>query len=94
MPHSGPSGADNVAASAQGPITQAKFLLSLGLEPRLAKLISAAPNEEQKQRIRDGAMRLINTSGMGNQYQVMGIVPEKEGADVYPFPPASKVLKP
>lgn len=81
-------------ASAQGPITQAKFLLSLGLEPRLAKLISAAPNEEQRERIRGGAMRLINTSGMGSQYQVMGIVPEKEAADVYPFPPASKVLKP
>lgn len=69
-------------------------MLSLGLEPRLAKLIAAAPNEEQKQRIRDGAMRLISTSGMGNQYQVMGIVPEKESADVYPFPQADNVLRP
>lgn len=81
-------------AAALGPITQASFLLSLGLEPRLAKLVSAANNDEQKQRIRDGAMRLINASGMGSQYRVMGIVPEEGGADVYPFPAASKVLKP
>lgn len=76
---------NSIIASAQGPISQAKFLLSLGLEPRLAKLLASAPNDEQRERIRGGAMRLISSSGMGSQYQVMGIVPEDESKDVYPF---------
>lgn len=59
----------------------------MGLEPRLAKLMSSAPDEETKERIRHGAKRLIDTTGMGSQYQVMGFGagPAAEG-DVYPFP--------
>lgn len=59
----------------------------MGLEPRLSKLLAATSDKEQQERIRTGAKRLIDTTGMGTQYQVMGIVAGKgaEG-EVYPFP--------
>jgi NADH dehydrogenase [ubiquinone] 1 alpha subcomplex assembly factor 7 len=64
---------------------QSQFLLSLGLQPRLDKLLKAASTEERRMDIRKGAKRLIDPLGMGAQYQVMGIVsPSKE--EVYPFP--------
>lgn len=73
-------------AETAGPVTQAKFLLALGLEPRLAKLLSSATDPEQKKRIQHSAQRLIDTTGMGTQYQVMAIVKGKAGEDdVYPF---------
>ncbi|BEI94935.1 uncharacterized protein CcaverHIS019_0705160 [Cutaneotrichosporon cavernicola] len=81
---------DGVAETA-GPITQAKFLLSLGLEPRLAKLISSAADPTQRKRIEDGAKRLIDKTGMGTQYQVMAVVKGPAGEDdVYPFGKPSK----
>lgn len=73
-------------AETAGPITQAKFLLSLGLEPRLDKLLSSATNAEQRKRIQDGAKRLIDKTGMGTQYQVMAVVKGPAGEDdIYPF---------
>jgi NADH dehydrogenase [ubiquinone] 1 alpha subcomplex assembly factor 7 len=69
-----------------GPMPQARFLLSLGLEPRMAKLLASAPEGRQVD-IKKGATRLIDTLGMGSQYQVMGIEPgEGLKAEVYPFP--------
>lgn len=69
-----------------GPIPQARFLLGLGLEPRMSKLLETASGE-RKEDIRKGATRLIDTLGMGSQYQVMGIEPGESGAgEVYPFP--------
>lgn len=84
---SGSSSSKLTSASALGPISQAKFLLSLGLEPRLKKLLDSTEDKEQQERLRHGAKRLIDTTGMGSQYQVMGIVAGKgaEG-EVYPFP--------
>lgn len=74
------------AAETAGPITQAKFLLSLGLEPRLAKLLGAAKDPEQQKRIQSSAQRLIDKTGMGTQYQVMAVVKGKAAEDdVYPF---------
>jgi NADH dehydrogenase [ubiquinone] 1 alpha subcomplex assembly factor 7 len=75
-------------ATAFGPVPQGKFLLSMGLEPRLEKLVAAATDAETTERIRKGAKRLIDTTGMGSQYQVMGfgVGPASEG-EVYPFPP-------
>lgn len=67
-----------------GPINQSKFLLSLGLEPRLSKLLDSAASAERKEDIRKAAARLIDPLGMGSQYQVMGVVPEGE-EEVYPF---------
>lgn len=75
---------ESTGSSALGPISQARFLMSLGLEQRMGKLVSAAPQSRQED-IRKGATRLIDTLGMGSQYQVMGIVPEAEATEVYPF---------
>ncbi|KIR81893.1 hypothetical protein I306_01204 [Cryptococcus gattii EJB2] len=87
-------------ATSLGPISQAQFLLSLGIQPRLRKLLDTAPLD-RREAIEKGAKRLIDVLGMGSQYQVMGVVsgePEmKEG--IYPFSVKketveSKVLRP
>nr|ODN93190.1 hypothetical protein L203_00459 [Cryptococcus depauperatus CBS 7841] len=90
-------------ATPLGPISQAQFLLSLGLQPRLRKLLESAP-PSRREHIEKGAKRLIDTLGMGSQYQILGITSGtevlKEG--IYPFPlkqekkeqVASRTLKP
>lgn len=50
----------------------------------MSKLIASAKEDRQVD-IKKGATRLIDTLGMGSQYQVMGIVPDAEAGDVYPF---------
>lgn len=67
-----------------GPIPQADFLLALGLQPRLTKLITSSPEARRKD-IESGAKRLIDRTGMGKQYQVMGMVGSEEDGEVYPF---------
>ncbi|RSH86173.1 uncharacterized protein EHS24_004404 [Apiotrichum porosum] len=69
-----------------GPISQSTFLTSMGLEPRLSKLLAQAESREKQQRLQKGADRLIDKNGMGDQYQVMAIL-NGAGAqgDVYPF---------
>ena len=52
----------------------------------MAKLLASAEGE-RKEDIRKGATRLIDTLGMGSQYQIMGIEPDSDG-EVYPFLPA------
>ncbi|WVR05590.1 hypothetical protein IAU60_002609 [Kwoniella sp. DSM 27419] len=86
------------STTALGPIPQSQFLLSLGLQPRLRKLIDSAP-EDRRDDISKAAQRLIDPLGMGAQYQVMGIdSAAAEGSEVYPFPArvkeVSKVLLP
>ncbi|WWD18208.1 hypothetical protein CI109_102658 [Kwoniella shandongensis] len=86
-------------ATPLGPISQSHFLLSLGLQPRLRKLLETAP-PERKELLSQGAQRLIDTLGMGSQYQVMGVVSgtDELKEEIYPFPlaskPVSRVLKP
>ncbi|GAA5882074.1 hypothetical protein JCM16303_005591 [Sporobolomyces ruberrimus] len=63
-------------ATPHGPLTQSKFLTSLGLAPRLASLMRSAPNEERKKDIESAAKRLIDGLGMGGQYKVMGVTPK------------------
>lgn len=77
---------DTTGSKSHGPIPQSQFLLALGLEPRMAKLLASAEGE-RKEDIRKGATRLIDTLGMGSQYQIMGIEPDSDG-EVYPFLPA------
>ena len=78
---------DTTGSKSHGPIPQSQFLLALGLEPRMAKLLASAEGE-RKEDIRKGATRLIDTLGMGSQYQIMGIEPDSDG-EVYPFLPTS-----
>ena len=73
------------AATPLGPIPQSQFLLSLGLQPRLDKLVSSASSEERRIDIEKGAKRLVDPLGMGAQYQVMGIISTTK-EEVYPFP--------
>ncbi|KAL7423569.1 hypothetical protein Q5752_001149 [Cryptotrichosporon argae] len=66
------------------PTPQASFLLALGLQPRLMQLVASAPPVRRAD-IEQGAKRLVDRLGMGGQYQVMGVVPLNEKAEVYPF---------
>ncbi|RSH90450.1 hypothetical protein EHS25_001055 [Saitozyma podzolica] len=78
---------DGLSAKALGPIPQSQFLLSLGLQPRLTKLLASATDDERRSQLQHGAKRLIDSLGMGSQYQVMGVVPASQGeTEVYPFP--------
>ncbi|WVW80448.1 hypothetical protein I302_102430 [Kwoniella bestiolae CBS 10118] len=90
-------------SSSLGPISQSSFLLSLGLQPRLRKLLDSATDEGRKEDIRKAAQRLIDPLGMGGQYQVMGVTDDRalkgaEGGEIYPFiapkKQESKVLRP
>lgn len=68
-----------------GPIPQSTFLLQLGLAPRLQKLLDAAPSPDRRADLARGARRLVDPMGMGEQYQVMGLVGGKIAGEVYPF---------
>jgi NADH dehydrogenase [ubiquinone] 1 alpha subcomplex assembly factor 7 len=68
-----------------GPIPQSQFLLSLGLQPRLEKLLSSA-SADRREDMRKGGLRLIDPLGMGKEYQVMGITSTPDTVEVYPFP--------
>ncbi|BGP14915.1 hypothetical protein JCM10213v2_002870 [Rhodosporidiobolus nylandii] len=78
-------------ATTHGPLPQSRFLTSLGLQPRLAGLLRAAPSDERRKEIESAAKRLVDKGGMGEQYKVMAITPKadgkKEGQDggVFPF---------
>ncbi|KAJ9110424.1 hypothetical protein QFC19_001549 [Naganishia cerealis] len=81
------------AATPHGPINQRTFLTSLGLAPRLDKLLQSAKTKERKLDIANAARRLVDEDGMGGEYQFLGITPRKAGPDdksnslnkVYPF---------
>lgn len=85
------------AATAHGPITQRDFLVSLGLGPRLDKLLKAAKSLERKQEIASAARRLVDSEGMGTEYKFLAVTPssraaasergggEEAGKEVYPF---------
>jgi NADH dehydrogenase [ubiquinone] 1 alpha subcomplex assembly factor 7 len=76
----------NQTAHPFGPMTQREFLISLGLAPRLDRLLQAATTTERKMNIASAARRLIMEDGMGGQYKVMGIAPAwRKGRGVYPF---------
>lgn len=56
-----------------GPLPQATFLQRMGLDVRVEALKRAARDEERKSEIGSGAKRLVDMTGMGSQYQVMGL---------------------
>lgn len=74
-----------------GPLSQQDFLTALGLSLRVKNLVESNRAGRQAE-IQRAANRLIETNGMGTQYQVMGIssphratAPEGEPEEVYPF---------
>ncbi|TFK46075.1 DUF185-domain-containing protein [Heliocybe sulcata] len=73
-------------AAPLGPITQAEFLLGMGLEQRVDVLARAAG--EDGERIREAAGRLVDMAGMGGEYKVFGMVGrerEMSAEGVWPF---------
>ncbi|PWN24715.1 DUF185-domain-containing protein [Jaminaea rosea] len=78
-------------AKGMGPMFQAHFLASLGLEPRVGALMNAVgDNDERKKVIEGAAKRLVDPTGMGAQYKVLGVHANAEGregedGEVYPF---------
>lgn len=58
----------------------------MGLEVRLDGLVGAAKTTERRTAIRDAAKRLVDRTGMGKEYQVMGITSAGgEAGKVWPF---------
>ena len=55
-----------------GPVTQDFFLINMGFDVRLSRLIGTAKKSENKNDIYRGAKRLVDPSGMGKQYKVLG----------------------
>lgn len=66
--------AAGAGAAVHGPVTQADFLLALGLAQR-AERLAARANPVQAAAVKAGADRLIDrsTRGMGNLFKVMGL---------------------
>jgi len=76
--------------STHGPISQRDFLTRMGIQIRAAGLARSASSPERRQAIEDGANRLVDPLGMGEQYEVLGVVAKSSGGsqdlgDVWPF---------
>ncbi|TFY83799.1 hypothetical protein EWM64_g226 [Hericium alpestre] len=71
-------------ATCHGPLTQHAFLTRMGLQARVQALERAATSEERREAIRSATGRLIDLTGMGKEYKVLGITPNAAG-DVWPF---------
>jgi NADH dehydrogenase [ubiquinone] 1 alpha subcomplex assembly factor 7 len=72
-----------------GPITQAQFLLAMGLVERTGKLLAAA-RPDQAGLIEAGARRIADPTGMGGLFKV-ACVRSREVATPPPFAPAVRV---
>jgi NADH dehydrogenase [ubiquinone] 1 alpha subcomplex assembly factor 7 len=59
--------------STHGPLPQATFLDRMGLAVRVDALEGNAKTEERKIVIRQAAQRLVDLTGMGREYQVLGL---------------------
>jgi len=60
-------------ANPHGPISQSMFLTRMGMHMRVEALKRAAKTQQRKNSIDKAASRLVDTLGMGNEYQVLGI---------------------
>ncbi|OBZ72104.1 NADH dehydrogenase [ubiquinone] complex I, assembly factor 7 [Grifola frondosa] len=60
-------------AMPHGPLPQATFLRRMGIETRVNALKSAAKSDERRRAMELAGNRLVDPTGMGTQYQVMGL---------------------
>lgn len=67
-----------------GPLPQSIFLTRMGMHIRVEALKKAAKSEARKDVIDKAANRLVDTLGMGKEYQVMGITSHGKGGDIGP----------
>ncbi|ETW83288.1 hypothetical protein HETIRDRAFT_316531 [Heterobasidion irregulare TC 32-1] len=70
-------------ATVHGPLTQNAFLTRMGLDARVAALQRSAQTDERRQEIGSAAKRLVDLTGMGKEYMVLGVT-STEG-QVWPF---------
>ncbi|KAG5650323.1 hypothetical protein H0H81_012620 [Sphagnurus paluster] len=77
--------------SSHGPLTQREFLIRMGISFRVSNL-TKTQSEERKKAIVDAAERLMDPTGMGTEYKVLGFTSFRgeRGEDgklppVYPF---------
>lgn len=79
-----------------GPITQAEFLENMGLQLRLSRLLEMAGTEHRRSEIQIAAKRLVDHTGMGIQYQFMGMTNIKNNdvptQEVWPFVPLRNIF--
>lgn len=68
-----PNATQYVAVTYHGLLSQATFLQRMGLQMRVEALQESARSEDRKKEIATAAQRLIDLTGMGSQYQVMGL---------------------
>ena len=74
-------------------LSQRSFLLSLGLQLRVEKLVQNASDDERRKNIITAAQRLVDKNvkihGMGKVFKVLGFVPTQKSAspqqEVFPF---------
>jgi len=62
----------------------------MGIQIRVDALVRAAQTEERKNAIGEAAKRLVDRTGMGREYQVLGIISDKyklagDSESVWPF---------
>ncbi|KAH9856636.1 DUF185-domain-containing protein [Lenzites betulinus] len=62
-----------------GPLSQAMFLHRMGLQARLDALKASTTSDERKQDLEQAAKRLTDPTGMGTQYQIMGMTGKRKG---------------
>lgn len=70
-----------------GPLSQRDFLTRVGLDMRVQALQRAA-RPERRDAIKSAADRLVDSTGMGRQYMVLGVTGAAKGEisePVYPF---------
>lgn len=88
-------------AQTLGPMTQRDFLLRMQFNARLQGLVSQAPAKRAEE-IQSAGSRLIDPRGMGTQYKIMGVIPQRVeigNQDVsdfllYPFKLYTKTARP
>ncbi|KAG8868806.1 hypothetical protein FRB97_001891 [Tulasnella sp. 331] len=68
-------------------ISQRDFLFQMGIEVRLKQLLRTASENERRKDIQDAVNRLIDKTGMGEQYKFLAVSNKKEGdVDYRPYP--------
>ncbi|KAI0267855.1 S-adenosyl-L-methionine-dependent methyltransferase [Gloeopeniophorella convolvens] len=74
-------------ATAHGPLSQRAFLSHMGVSTRVGALQRASASPERADALGKAATRLVDATGMGKQYKVMGVTGGvKEGGEgLWPF---------
>jgi SAM-dependent MidA family methyltransferase len=70
----------DLLARTHGILKQADFLERMGFKLRVDALTRAAPSQERKEAIASAAQRLVDRSGMGTAYHVLGITAGASGS--------------